>query len=184
VLCIWWVKVIADIDGDGIDEMVVGASYFYDREYYEDPEYAKELNGLDIGKYVGGSIVVFNLETKQVKWVADLDLSTDSVSYRAYIYSSPTVVDLDNDGKMEILIGTSFGLLYVLHHDGNYFPPDLLQLQLANDGSLQEHIILFLCQNLPISWFQKTGHRRQWFRFRFAVSKMVVCKVLYLYLLI
>jgi hypothetical protein len=27
-----WVKVIADIDGDGIDEMVVGASYFYDRE--------------------------------------------------------------------------------------------------------------------------------------------------------
>jgi hypothetical protein len=123
--------------------------------YYEDPEYAKELNGLDIGKYVGGSIVVFNLETKQVKWVADLDLSTDSVSYRAYIYSSPTVVDLDNDGKMEILIGTSFGLLYVLHHDGNYFPPDLLQLQLANDGSLQEHIILFLCQNLPISWFQR-----------------------------
>jgi hypothetical protein len=148
--------------------------------YYEDPEYAKELNGLDIGKYVGGSIVVFNLETKQVKWVADLDLSTDSVSYRAYIYSSPTVVDLDNDGKMEILIGTSFGLLYVLHHDGNYFPPDLLQLQLANDGSLQEHIILFLCQNLPISWFQKTGHRRQWFRFRIAVSKMVICKVLYL----
>jgi hypothetical protein len=86
--------------------------------YYNEPEHAKELNGLDIGKYVGGAIVVFNLATQQVKWVVDLDLSTDSVSYRAYIYSSPTVVDLDNDGKMEIIIGTSFGLLYVLHHNG------------------------------------------------------------------
>ncbi|CAK9271598.1 unnamed protein product [Sphagnum jensenii] len=115
ILC---TPVIADIDGDGIDEMVVAASHFYDHEYYNEPEHAKELNGLDIGKYVGGAIVVFNLATQQVKWVVDLDLSTDSVSYRAYIYSSPTVVDLDNDGKMEIIIGTSFGLLYVLHHNG------------------------------------------------------------------
>ncbi|CAM6018279.1 unnamed protein product [Sphagnum balticum] len=144
ILC---TPVIADIDGDGIDEMVVGASYFYDREYYEDPEYAKELNGLDIGKYVGGSIVVFNLKTKQVKWVAELDLSTDSVSYRAYIYSSPTVVDLDNDGKMEILIGTSFGLLYVLHHDGTLrasFPKLMGEIQaqvvaadINDDGTLE-----------------------------------------------
>jgi hypothetical protein len=32
VLGIWVWKVIADIDGDGIDEMVVAASHFYDRE--------------------------------------------------------------------------------------------------------------------------------------------------------
>lgn len=62
--------------------------------------------------------MVFNLDTKQVKWTAELDLSTDSVSYRAYIYSSPTVVDVDNDGFLEIVVGTSFGFLYVLHHNG------------------------------------------------------------------
>jgi FG-GAP repeat len=28
---------IADIDGDGQDELVVAASYYYDREYYDDP---------------------------------------------------------------------------------------------------------------------------------------------------
>lgn len=116
ILC---TPVIADIDNDGVDELIVAASYFFDREYYDIPEHAKELpDGLDIGKYVGGSIVVFNLDTKQVKWTAELDLSTDSVSYRAYIYSSPTVVDVDEDGYLEIIVGTSFGFLYVLHHNG------------------------------------------------------------------
>jgi len=28
---------IGDIDGDGHDELVVAASYFFDREYYDDP---------------------------------------------------------------------------------------------------------------------------------------------------
>jgi len=27
---------IGDIDGDGHDELVVAASYFFDREYYDD----------------------------------------------------------------------------------------------------------------------------------------------------
>uniref|UniRef100_A0A803NAR2 Uncharacterized protein n=1 Tax=Chenopodium quinoa TaxID=63459 RepID=A0A803NAR2_CHEQI len=113
--------VIADIDNDGILEMVVAVSYFFDRDYYDKPDNAKDLGGIDIGKYVAGGIVVFNLDTKQVKWTANLDLSTDSTKFRAYIYSSPTVVDLDNDGNLDILVGTSFGLFYVLDHHGKIF---------------------------------------------------------------
>lgn len=79
----------------------------------------KELGDINIGKYVASSIYAFNLDTKQVKWKAELDLSTDNGNFRAYIYSSPTVVDLDGDGYLNVLVGTSFGLFYVLDHKGN-----------------------------------------------------------------
>ncbi|GER55827.1 defective in exine formation [Striga asiatica] len=129
VLC---TPVIADIDKDGVFEMIVAVSYFFDREYYDNPEHMKELGGIDIGKYVAGGIVVFNLETKQVKWSVQLDLSTDNSDFRAYIYSSPTVVDLDGDGNLDILVGTSFGLFYVLDHIGKIrekFPLEMAEIQ-------------------------------------------------------
>ncbi|XP_073281689.1 protein DEFECTIVE IN EXINE FORMATION 1-like isoform X1 [Primulina huaijiensis] len=129
VLC---TPVIADIDNDGVSEMIVAVSYFFDHEYYDNPEHLKELGGIEIGKYVAGGIVVFNLDTKQVKWSVQLDLSTDTGNFRAYIYSSPTVVDLDGDGNLDILVGTSFGLFYVLDHRGKYrekFPLEMAEIQ-------------------------------------------------------
>lgn len=62
---------------------------------------------VDISQYVGGGIVVFNLRTRNLRWQQHLDLSTDHTQYQAYIYSAPTLVDLNRDGKMEIIVGTS-----------------------------------------------------------------------------
>ncbi|CAN4109706.1 unnamed protein product [Withania somnifera] len=129
VLC---TPVIADIDRDGVSEMIVAVSYFFDHEYYNNQEHMKELGEIDIGKYVAGGIVVFNLGTMQVKWTAQLDLSTDDGNFRAYIYSSPTVIDLDGDGNMDILVGTSYGLFYVLDHNGKVrekFPLKMAEIQ-------------------------------------------------------
>ncbi|XP_062212885.1 protein DEFECTIVE IN EXINE FORMATION 1-like isoform X2 [Phragmites australis] len=123
--------VIADIDKDGVQEMVIAVSYFFDREYYDNPEHAKELGGIDIEKYVASSIVVFNLDTRQVKWTAELDLSTDTGNFRAHVYSSPTVVDLDGDGNLDILVGTAYGLFYVIDHRGkvrNKFPLEMAEI--------------------------------------------------------
>lgn len=44
-------------------------------------------------------------------------MTTDKTRYKAYIHSAPTVADLDADGRYEVLIGTSLGLLYVLDGD-------------------------------------------------------------------
>lgn len=129
ILC---TPVIADIDKDGVDEMIVAASYFFDHEYYDNPAHSAELGGIDVTKYVAGAIVVFNLDTKQVKWSTQLDLSTDSGTFRAHIYSSPSVVDLDGDGYLDILVGTSFGFFYVLDHHGKTregFPLQMGEIQ-------------------------------------------------------
>ncbi|CAI5508892.1 unnamed protein product [Closterium sp. Naga37s-1] len=131
------VVVIADIDNDGHDELVVAASHFFDREYYEDPAHKHELEeGVDMSKYIGGAIVVFDLHTQQVKWSQHLDLTTDSTQFRAYIYSAPTVVDLDGDGFLEIIVGTSVGFIYCLDAFGKVKPGFPLQM-----GEVQGQVV-------------------------------------------
>ncbi len=77
---------------------------------------------MDIGQYVASGVVVFSLRTRGMKWVQHLDLSTDHTQYRAFAYSSPTLVDLDRDGRMEIIVGTSMVCVHVgvLWHDAGH----------------------------------------------------------------
>jgi hypothetical protein len=63
-----------------------------------------------------GAVVVFDLRTKLFKWQQHLDLTTTTTKFTAHMFSSPTLVDLDADGKMEIIVGTSVGFVYVLDH--------------------------------------------------------------------
>lgn len=59
---------------------------------------------------------MYDLRTKLFKWQQHLDLTTTTTKFTAHMFSSPTLVDLDVDGKMEIIVGTSVGFVYVLDH--------------------------------------------------------------------
>jgi len=111
--------VIADLDNDGVHELIVAVSYYFDSVKYSNPkERAKLPVGLDISKYVAGGIVVFDLGTLEIKWTLNLDMTTDLSLYTGYIYTSPTVVDMNHDNMMEIIIPTGVGFVYAIDHQG------------------------------------------------------------------
>jgi outer membrane protein assembly factor BamB len=78
-----------------------------------------------------------------------LDLTTDKTKQRAYIYGSPSVVDLDGDGSLEVIIGTSMGFIFVFDKNGDdkqgtEFPLHLGEIQgqvltedINGDGELE-----------------------------------------------
>ena len=69
-------------------------------------------------------------------WLVHLDLTTDKTSFKALIYSTPTVADLDGDGRSEIVLGTSMGLLYLLDGDNGFvkrfFPLQFHEIQVRH----------------------------------------------------
>ena len=52
-------------------------------------------------------MVAFSARSRGVKWAVHLDLSTEWTSFRAHVYSAPTLADLDGDGRLEVIVGTS-----------------------------------------------------------------------------
>lgn len=109
--------VVGDIDGDGHDEIVLAVSYFFDQATYSaDSKMASWVVGEDgdINKYVASGVAVFDLSTRMLKWSQHLDLSTGYTRYKASALGSPALADVNGDGKLEVVIGTSMGFLYVL----------------------------------------------------------------------
>ena len=75
---------IADVDGDGDDEIVAAVSYFFEEEAVA--SLARRGVVVDHTKYVAGG-GRRALKTGEVKWSVHLDLTTDETKLRA-IYSA------------------------------------------------------------------------------------------------
>lgn len=118
---------LADINNDGDMELIIPISYYFDKEQYRGIIIIIIIINIFIFKYfigkkldfdpenfIAGGIGCWNVRTEQWNWLVHLDLTTDKTKFKALIHASPTVVDLDGDGRSEVIIGTSLGLLYVL----------------------------------------------------------------------
>jgi hypothetical protein len=110
--------VLADVDGDGGAELVCAVSYYYDKQYYADNDVeSPEDEDIDMSKYVGGGVVAISLEDgprKTTLWQVHLDLTTEQTINQATIYAPPVVVDIDQDGVVDVVVGTGLGYVYAL----------------------------------------------------------------------
>lgn len=43
---------------------------------------------------------MFDLHTRALKWSQHLDLTTEATTFKAHMFSPPTLADLDGDGKV------------------------------------------------------------------------------------
>lgn len=83
---------------------------------YELPR-GRHAEDLDASMYFASALVCFDLQTQGWRWNIHLDLSTNKTGHQAKILAQPTAADMDGDGRMEVLVGTSLGMVYLLDAD-------------------------------------------------------------------
>eukprot|EP01039_Chlorochromonas_danica_P010917 gene10917-12133_t len=89
--------------------------------YYIDPEHAHHYpKDINPAMYYASALLCFDLQNQKYRWQVHLDLSTNLTGLQAKIYAQPTVADLDGDGRLEVLVGTALGMVYVIDADSGY----------------------------------------------------------------
>jgi hypothetical protein len=92
---------MADVNGDGHMDVLMAVSYYFDKA-----EYAGTQLDFDPSMYVAGGVVCWDLKNQAWAWSVHLDLTTDHTKFKALIYGSPTVADLNGDGRCSLVIVT------------------------------------------------------------------------------
>lgn len=86
--------------------------------YFDDLNHATNIE--EQAKYIASGILCWDVEDQDWLWSVHLDLTPSNSKTKAMAYSQPTIVDLDMDGRNEVIIGTSVGMLYVLDGDSGF----------------------------------------------------------------
>eukprot|EP00752_Nemacystus_decipiens_P003264 g3021.t1 len=111
-----------DVGGGGPGKrMVLSVSYFFTSARGDDDDDArKESAGAPDAdeykqKFVAGALACWDFEALEWSWTYDLGQADSGEMERgAYVDASPTVGDLDGDGRLEVLVGTVSGGLHVI----------------------------------------------------------------------
>lgn len=112
--------VVVDIDLDGNTDVIVPVSFYLDAEEYADPAAADALpKDVDHSNYVMGALVAIDVITGKVKWSRELEKTTKRAKFPAYLLSSPTVINLDDDGVLDVVVVAASGEVHAFDAHGN-----------------------------------------------------------------
>ena len=103
-----------DLEGDGHNEIIVAVNY--------NPNIT--ASRVHSGYYALSAIIAFDMMIHQVKWIYPLELSSLAAGeniFQASVSSQPTIIDIDGDGLLNIVIGTLMGNIFVLDNFGTNF---------------------------------------------------------------
>lgn len=127
-------------EGESEYLLFVAVSYYMDEDEYEGFFSYKRFDETDTGDdtevhrgmYVANAIMVYQFSGSNPRWgrqehldlsgdhsapvnatlVGSIPLRQENTKMGAFALSSPTVADIDGDGNMEVLMGTSMGIVY------------------------------------------------------------------------
>ena len=134
---------MADLEGTGKSHLIIPVNYYFDPEDYVNRQVTEEMKA-----YVASGLCVFPLGENQQPYLIPLELTSMKQTHSGFIYSSPTLLDVDGDGKLEILIGTGTGNVYLLDSKRNLMPGFPIQVDpifsTITFEKIQDKLIIFL----------------------------------------
>lgn len=121
---------MADLTNDGHMEIIFPVSYYFDSQEYID---SVVIGDVEINSYIASALVCWDMANQEWSWTVHLDLTTTKSQFQGLMFASPTIADLDGDGRLEVISGTALGMLYVIDGQSGFvrhgFPLQFHSLQ-------------------------------------------------------